>query len=121
MERALDPVYLRARAAIESVLDSAGYHLASESHHPDSFGSAEAEYRGRHQRIRLTWDGKDRWLGLVVARSSASNQHPRPDDWHSLDPKATSAPQQFLHEGPSADARIAELARALSHHIEAAV
>ena len=121
MERALDPVFLRARTVIEDVLDSAGYHLAAEAHYPDAFGSADAEYRGRHERIRLVWDGKDQWLGLSVARPVASNQHPRASEWQALEPQSAAAPQQFLRPGSAADARIAELREALRRHLGSAV
>jgi hypothetical protein len=121
MERVLDPVFLQARAAVEAVLDAAHYHLAAESHAPDAFGSAEVEYRGRHERIRLIWDGKDRWLGLSVARPPASNQHPRSGDWRPIEPEGTAAPQQFLRLGPGTDARIADLRAALVQHLGAAV
>jgi len=120
MERELNPVFRQAREAIEEVLDGARFRLASECHHPDAFGSARAEYRGRHERVRLTWDGKDGWLGLKVARPADSNQHPGSGGWRSLS-AATAAPQQFLRPGPSAGARIAELRGALVRHLEAAV
>jgi hypothetical protein len=117
MDRNLDPVFLKVRTILEETLDGAGYRLAAESHFPSAFGSADVEYRGRHERIRLVWDGKDRWLGLSVARVSASNQYPAAGDWRPLDLESSSAPQQFLREGPTTDARIAELREALVRHI----
>src|SRR4051812_36498387 len=119
MDRARDDIYLAAREAIEAVLDSAGFRLAGESHYPDSFGSADAEYRGRHQRVRLVWDGKDRFLGLSVARVTNSGQHPAPDQWHPLEPVHGAAPSQFLRAGPGADGRIRELTDALRDYLEA--
>ena len=121
MNRTLDPVFLLARTVIEDLLDSAGYHLAAEAHYPDAFGSADAEYRGRHERIRLVWDGKDHWLGLSVAHPVASNQHPRASDWQPLEPQSAGAPRQFLRPGTAADARIAELREALCRHLGSAV
>ena len=121
MERSLNDIYLAARAAIEAVLDPAGFRLAGECHYPDSFGSAHADYRGRHQRVRLVWDGKDRFLGLSVARVTNSGQHPAPDHWHSLEPADAAAPVQSLQPGLGAEGRIAELRDALRSHLEAAV
>src|SRR4051812_44925902 len=105
MERSLNEIYLAARAAIEAVLDRAGFRLAGESHYPDSFGSAHADYRGRHQRVRLVWYGKDRFLGLSVARLTNPGQHPAPDQWHSLEPVEATAPGQSLQPGPGAEGR----------------
>ena len=121
MDRALDPVYLQARAALETILAHAGYQLASECHHPDAFGSAEAEYRGRNERLRLTWDGKDRWLGLAAAPSRGSSYHPGPSDWRPLEPKQTTAPSQFLRLGAVTDQRVAQLEEALRQHLSAAI
>jgi hypothetical protein len=121
MEREINDIYLAGRVAIEAVLDSAGFRLASECHYPDSFGSAHAEYRGHHQRVRLVWDGKDRFLGLSVARVTNGSQHPAPDHWQSLEPVDAAAPVQFLNPGPGAQKRIAELSEALRSHLEAAV
>ena len=121
MERALNDIYLAARAEIEAVLDRAGFRLAGECHYPDSFGSAHADYRGRHQRVRLVWDGKDRFLGLSVAPVMNSGQHPAPDHWLALEPANAAAPVQSLQPGAGADGRIAELRDALRSHLEAAV
>jgi hypothetical protein len=121
MDRALDPVFSRARDTIETVLDSLGYQLAAESHYPDAFGSAHAEYRGHHERIRLTWDGKDRFLGLSVARTASSNQHPGEMDWRPLEPALPSATSQFLRPGPVTEARIIDLVAAIRDHRKAAV
>ncbi len=121
MERSLNDIYLAARGAIESVLDPAGFRLAGECHYPDSFGSAHADYRGRHQRVRLVWHGKDRFIGLSVTRVTNSGQHPAPDEWRALEPANGSAPAQFLNPGPGAERRIAELTDALRSHLEAAV
>ena len=121
MDRELDPVYVQARMAIEKVLDAARYQLASERHDADAFGSCAAEYRGPAERIRLTWDGKDRWLGLAVAKAAAPSQHPAPGEWGPLEPKPSAAPQQFLRLGPGADARIAELQQAVRQHLAAAI
>jgi hypothetical protein len=121
MDRTLNPVFAAARSAVEAVLDGAGYQLASEMHHPDSFGSAEAEYRGRHERIRLTWDGKDGWIGLSYAKIGSSNQHPSPEGWRPLDQPAVDVPQLSIRPGPTADARIAQLQAALRRHLGAAV
>src|SRR6185312_17152580 len=109
MERSYDAIYLAARAKLEVVLGQAGFHVAAECHYPDSFGSAQTDYRGRHQCVRLTWDGKDRFLGLSVARVTNTGQRLAPDQWHGLEPAHAAAPVQFMQPGPSADARIAEL------------
>ena len=121
MNRDLDAVYLQARSAVEDILDHAGYRLAAESHYFDAFGSAHAEYRGRHERVRLVWDGKDRWLGLSVAKVASSNQHPRSEDFRPLDVKMPSAPSQFLRLGSTTDARVAELSDALVRHLDESV
>ena len=121
MDRALDQVYVQARAAVEAALEQAGYALACECHHPDAFGSAEAEYRGPGRRLRLTWDGKDRWLGLASAPVDGPSHHPAPSAWRSVEPTRGSAPSQFLRLGPAADRRIVELEQALRAHLGAAI
>ena len=121
MDRELDPIFVQARTIIEEVLDAEHYRLASERHYPEAFGSSDAEYRGDHERIRLTWDGKDRWVGLAVARVTVPNQQPAPEDWGPLEPMHSSAPNQFLRQGPGADARIAALCDALREHLAAAI
>lgn len=121
MDRKFDPVYRQARDAVEVLLDRAEYRLASEVHHPDAFGSAEAEYRARHERLRLTWDGKDRWLRLSIARVQNSGQHPAHGAWSALEPRTPAGPQQFLRPGAGAEARIADLVAALREHLGEAV
>ena len=121
MDRELDSVYVQARTALEVVLENAGYQLASECHHPDAFGSATTEYRGPHERLRLTWDGKDRWLGLGVAAARGTSHHPNPSEWRALEPKDNTAPNQFLRPGAATEQRVAQLADALRQHLRAAI
>jgi hypothetical protein len=120
MDRSLDPVYIEAREACEVVLSRAGYSLLHEEHSPAAFGSASAEYRHRLSRVRLVWDGKDRFLGLAVAETGAPNQFPAPGSWRPLEPTSPRAPPQSLRPGPAATERIADLRAALAQFIEAA-
>jgi hypothetical protein len=110
VNRELDPVFLQARGAIEPLLESKGFSIYGESHHPGSFGSAEAEYQRRGLRIRLTWDGKDRWIWLQLAAKDG-NRLVKPSEWKDLE-TALGAPAiavGVLRPGPLADRRIEEL------------
>lgn len=121
MDRELDSVYVQARTVVEAVLEQAGYQLASECHYPDAFGSATTEYRGPRERLRLTWDGKDRWLGLASAAIREASHHPSPTDWRPLEPKQITAPSQFHRPGAATDQRVAQLEEALRQHLRAAI
>jgi hypothetical protein len=120
MDRTLNPIYLEARAAFEAVLSRAGYSLIHEEHSPAAFGSAFAEYRHRLRRVRLLWDGKDRYLGLSTAETAAPNQFPSPNAWRPLEPQDPVAPVQALDAGPSATARIAALQATLATFLASA-
>ena len=43
---------------------SRGFALEAEVESPESFGSWYRDYERSGQRIRLLWDGKDRWFVL---------------------------------------------------------
>lgn len=116
MNRELDPIYLAARTLVERVLDAAHYRLAGESHHPDTFGSAHAEYYGRHERIRLFWDGRDRYVGLAAAPAPSADRMPARDAWRPIDGDE-GPPAYGLVPGAGADARIAALVGALRRHL----
>jgi hypothetical protein len=84
MERTLDPVLLAIREVVESDLDRLGFHLASEKLLYDAFGSATFEYHRRGTRLRLNWDGKDRWAWLNLAPQPTS-AYPHPDTYRDID------------------------------------
>ncbi len=108
MERSLDPVFLQARSDLEERLSRIGFRLTREVHDHAAFESAQTEYRNRAHWLRLTWDGKDRYLWLAGAISPDQHTHPAVSAWHPLDP----ASEKFvgsLQVGPATDARIAEL------------
>ena len=110
MNRDLDTVFLQARTALEPLLESKGFSIYGESHYPGSFGSAEAEYQRRGLRIRLTWDGKDRWLWLQVAPKD-SNRLAKPSEWKDLEVElgAPAIAVGVLRPGALAARRIQEL------------
>lgn len=121
MDRTLDPTYQRARDRLEAILDGQGFRLASESHAADAFGGAEAEYRRRGLRLRLTWDGKDRWLWPRVAPAPESNGHPAPTAWRDLEREIDAVPAAaLLREEAVVERRIQELERALRAYLAAA-
>jgi hypothetical protein len=91
MDRALDPTCERARARLEAVLDEFDFQLAAEYHLREAFGSAEAEYKRRGLRVRLTWDGRDRSLWFEVAPASGPNVHPLPGAWQDLESASSAA------------------------------
>ena len=110
MERDLDPVFLQARDAIESVLSKYGFRVHRESSYPGAFGSAEVQYRHRAHWLQLSWDGKDRYLWLSGAVSRDQHTFPGAAAWHALDPPpSTNRPALFLQPGPLTDARIREM------------
>src|SRR5687768_3183147 len=108
MERILDPVFLQARTALEERLSRVGFRLTREVLDHAAFGSAQAEYRNRAHWLRLTWDGKDRYLWLAGAIGEDQHTHPAASAWHPLDAPSKKFAAS-LHIGPAADARIAEL------------
>jgi hypothetical protein len=109
-----DIVYRRARETLDPILSEKGFTLAAECHYPESFGSADAEYKRRSLRMRLIWDGKDRWLWMTYA-PQPGNSHPRSDAYRSLESGEQQAgtPARFLREGPTAEGRIGQLAAQL--------
>ena len=110
MNRDLDPVFLQARGALEPLLASKGFSVYGESHHPGSFGDAETEYQRRGLRIRLTWDGKDRWIWLQVAPKDG-NRLAKPGEWKDLEIVlgAPATAVGMLRLGTVADRRVEEL------------
>jgi len=120
MDRTLDPVYELARTRLEAILDPQGFRLASEYHMPEAFGSAETEYRRRGLRVRLTWDGKDRWLWLQVAPTAEKNVHPLPGMWRDLEAAIDVTPTgAYLREDAVVEHRIQELEHALRSYLAA--
>jgi hypothetical protein len=85
MDRELNPVFLKARGSIESVLDRHGFRLTREVFEPAAFGSAQAQYRHRAHWLSLNWDGKDSHLSLAGSVSGDQHTVPGREAWHSLD------------------------------------
>jgi hypothetical protein len=108
MERSVDPVYLESRTALEERLDRIGFRLTREVFDHAAFGSAQAEYRNRAHWLRLTWDGKDRYLWLSGAVSGDQHTLPGAEAWHPLDAPSDRFALS-LQIGPTTEARIAEL------------
>src|SRR6187399_1621793 len=67
MDRTSDPVMLAIRHVVEAELSRLGFQIASEQFDYDAFRSASFEYWRPGARVRLTWDGKDRWAWVNVA------------------------------------------------------
>ncbi len=110
MDRDQNPVFLQVRDAIESVLAAHGFRLTREVFDHAAFGSAQVEYRHRAHWLRLSWDGKDRYLWLAGAVSPDQHVHPGPAAWHPLDePSAPGTPALALEPGRNADIRIAQM------------
>ena len=107
-----DAVYRRAREVLEPILWNDGFRLAAECHYPESFGSAHADYKRRGLRLQLNWDGKDRHLWIIYARSEGNTHR---DEYRGLEtePEPVGTPAIFLREGPTAERRIAALAEKL--------
>jgi hypothetical protein len=72
-----------------------------------AFGSAQTEYRNRAHWLRLTWDGKDRYLWLSGAISQDHHTHPSASAWRPIDAASEEAAPR-LQVGPATDARIAQ-------------
>jgi hypothetical protein len=110
-----DIVYRRAREILEPILAGRGLALAAECHYPESFGSAQADYKRKGLRVQLIWDGKDRWLWMTYA-ALEGNRYPRSDEYQSLEPlnDAAATPSTVLREGEAAERRIASLAERLT-------
>ena len=51
--------YEELKAVAVPILERAGLSLAVEEKHPDVFGSAYCEYKGKGLHYRVIWDGKD--------------------------------------------------------------
>ena len=84
MERTIDPVFLAIRDTFEPELDRLGFRIALESHQYDAFGSESLEYARRGARLRLQWDGKDRWAWVTVARQPSA-AFPDPATYRDID------------------------------------
>ena len=110
MDRTLSTVFLQARDAVESLLSKYGFRVTKESFFYAAFGSVEVEYHHRTHWLRLSWDGKDRYLCLAGAVSFDQHVHPPATAWRPLDaPSSISRPSPFLEPGELTDERIAEL------------
>lgn len=116
MDRELNPVFKQARSILERTLDAARFTLSQEWHGPQSFGSAYADYRNGHRRIKLVWDGKDGFLILLGASVMAGIPEPR--EWQSL---LTQKSPLSLRPGPEADVWIDAMADALNEYLAQAV
>jgi hypothetical protein len=101
---------LQAREALEPLLESKGFSIYGESHYPGSFGSGETEYQRRGLRIRLVWDGRDRWLWIQVAPKDG-NRLAGPGDWKDMETAlgAIAHAVGVLRPGALADQRVQEL------------
>ena len=53
-----------AFADIGRVLTGRGFRLTDDIYNERDFGSRYVVYRAHNQDIRLTWDGKEKWLRL---------------------------------------------------------
>jgi hypothetical protein len=51
--------YEELKSAVAPILERAGLSLVVEERHPDVFGSAYCEYKGKGLQYRIIWDGKD--------------------------------------------------------------
>ncbi len=51
--------YEQLKAVTTPLLKSAGLSIVAEEKHPDVFGSAYCEYKGKGLHYRIIWDGKD--------------------------------------------------------------
>ena len=70
------------------------------------------EYVGRGRRLRLIWDGKDRWLWIEAG--PAGEEHPSLADWHDLEREFKIAPDRISPvDAQTAPARLANLKSAL--------
>ncbi len=69
---------------LEPELTALGFRLDSEVYHHAAFGSADLEYYRRGTRVRLTWDGKDRWAWMNLAAQPTSAV-PSPNTYRHLD------------------------------------
>jgi len=106
-----DPFRL-ARSQLEPALASAGFRLATECYDPEAFGSVYTEYVGRGRRLRLIWDGKDRWLWIEAG--PAGEEHPSLADWHDLEREFEIASDRITPvDAQTAPARLANLKSAL--------
>ena len=107
MDRRLSPVFLKARARIESLLVGHGFRLTRDIFEPESFGSAQSEYRHRAHWLRLNWDGKDSHLSLSGAISGEQHIVPGRDAWYPFDRPAVTVCLKDLDA--TAETRIEQL------------
>ena len=66
------------------------FRLAIEHYDAEVLDSVYTEYVGRGRRLRLIWDGRDRWLWIEAG--SQGNEHPAPADCHDLERDVGEAP-----------------------------
>lgn len=108
--------YVMARLQLEPILQEFGFSLASEALQPESFGSSQADYTRRGERLRLMWDGKDRWLWIAV---STGGERPSYHQWTDLESLRGPAPAAtMLTDGELGQARVDTLSRVLRHYLE---
>jgi hypothetical protein len=111
-DRELPRPFLLGREQLEPELVSAGFRLASDQFDPGAFGSALSEYRGPARRLRIVWDGKDRWLWIQVSRPG--KEHPAYNDWSDLEHELGLRPQAiYAVDDHSLARRLSELRAAL--------
>ena len=109
--RNLDPVFRTALERLEPVLYKHGLSVAAECHYPEAFGSAYVEYTRRNLRLRLMWDGRDRWLWAQYVRPEG-NAHAPSESYLALETELPVEGAQRLSEA-LAGRRVEELAQRL--------
>src|SRR6267378_2742432 len=108
--RDLPEAFAQARTTLEPKLELLGFRSASEAYYPEAFGSAHAEYSRRGRRVRLVWDGKDRWLWFQITVPGVL--HPSTKDWTDLEQSIGAVPiQGFVVDGARVTERINDLAQ----------
>ena len=109
--RNLDPVFRTALERLEPVLYKHGLSVAAEWHCPEAFGSAYVDYKRQNLRLRLMWDGKDRWLWAQYVRPEG-NAHVPSEGYLALETELPAGSAQRLSEA-LAGRRVDELAQRL--------
>ena len=67
-------------------------------------------------RLRLVWDGKDRWLWIMV---TTSGKQPAPSQWVDLEDLLGAPPKaHMLTDGDLAQVRVDGLGAVLRHYLE---